>query len=60
MKKKELKKLAEKIWALETIVETNDDPQKVKKAKEKILRISGGINPDDMIAIDEIIQSELR
>lgn len=60
MKKKELKKLAEKIWALETIVETNDDPQKVKEAKEKILRISGGINPDDMIAIDEIIQSELR
>lgn len=60
MKKKELKRLAEKIWALETIVETNDDPQKVKEAKEKILRISGGINPDDMIAIDEIIQSELR
>ena len=60
MKKKELKKLAEKIWALETIVETSDDPQEIKKAKEKILRISGGINPEDMIAIDEIIQAELR
>ena len=60
MKKKELKKLAEKIWKLENIIEANIDPQQVKEAKETICRLSRNIGPEDMIQIDEIIQAEIR
>lgn len=60
MKKKELKKLAEKIWNLENIIEANIDPQQVKEAKEIICRLSRNIDPEDMMQIDEIIQAEMR
>ena len=56
MKKKELKKLASTILSLEQIIEANEDPFKVKEAKEKIISLSGRIDPEDMIAIDELIQ----
>ena len=59
MKKKELQKLASKIIALEKIIDANEDPQQVKEAKRKIIDLSGRIDPEDMIRIDEIIQEQM-
>jgi len=59
MKKKELQKLANKIIALEKIIDANEDPQQVKEAKRKIIDLSGRIDPEDMIRIDEIIQEQM-
>lgn len=59
MKKKELQKLAQKIMALENIIDANEDAQQVKEAKRKIIEISGKIDPEDMIRIDEIIQEQM-
>ena len=59
MKKKELQKLANKIIALEKIIDANEDPQQVKEAKKKIIDLSGRIDPEDMIRIDEIIQEQM-
>ena len=57
MKNKELKKLAERIAKLELIVEANEDPAAVKKAKNEIMELSGKIDdPEDMFRIDELIQ----
>ena len=53
MKKKELQKLAQKIMALENIIDANEDAQQV------IIEISGKIDPEDMIRIDEIIQEQM-
>jgi len=59
MKTKELKKLANEIVALEQIINANDNEESVKKAKNRIIEISGHIDPMDMIRIDEIIQEQM-
>ena len=60
MKTKELKKLANEIVALEQIINANDNEESVKKAKNRIIEISGHIDPMDMIRIDEIIQEQMQ
>lgn len=59
MKLKEQKKIAAQIIALESIIEANENPEKVKDAKNKIMHISKNLDPEDMISIDEIIQEQL-
>jgi hypothetical protein len=60
MKNKELKKLAERMAKLELIIEANEDPQVVKKAKNEIMDLSGRIeDPEDMFRLDELIQEIL-
>ena len=60
MKKKELKKLADEIIALERIIDANEDEESVNKAKNRIIEMSGHIDPLDMIRIDEIIQEQMQ
>ena len=60
MKTKELKKIAQRIISLEEIIEKNEDKEKVKKAKDEILELSGKISIDDMLTIDELIQKMLK
>ena len=61
MKKKELKNLAQKIAKAERIVQTSDDPKKVKKAEQEIMELSGHVESiEDMIIIDEMVQDLLN
>lgn len=60
MKKKEIKKLAERIAKLETIIEESDNRAEVLKAQDEIMSISGSISPLDMMTIDEIVQEILN
>ena len=60
MKPKELKKFAERIAKLELIIDSNvADKKAIHKAQEEILELSGRIDPEDMIEIDEIVQQIL-
>lgn len=61
MKTKELKKLAARIAKLESIIERNEDQDKVKKAQDEIMDISGRINDvEDLFRIDELVQEMLE
>ena len=60
MKKKDLKKIAQQIIALEEIIEKNDNKEEVKKAKNKIFELSSKISVEDMLTIDELIQKMLN
>lgn len=59
MKKKELKKMADRILALENIIDANKNPLDVQKAKEQIMKISRNLDPNDMMLIDEMIQEQM-
>lgn len=59
MKKKELKKMANKILALENIIDANENPLDVQEAKEQIMKISRNLDPNDMMLIDEMIQEQM-
>lgn len=60
MKKKEIKKLAERIAKLESIIEANEDRAEVLRAKDEIMSISGSLSPMDMMIIDEMVQDILN
>ena len=61
MKLKELKKLAKEIVTLERIIEADEDANAVKKAKNRILEISGSIEDvEDMYQIDELVQEQMQ
>ena len=60
MKSKELKKLANEIMKLEQVIERNEDTDAVEHAKNRIMKISGNLNPEDMFRIDEIIQEQIQ
>ena len=61
MKPKELKRLAQRIASLELIIEQNEDHEKVRKAQNEIMELSGKIkNPDDLFQIDELVQEILE
>lgn len=61
MKPKELKRLAQRIASLELIIEQNEDHEKVRKAQNEIMELSGRIkNPDDLFQIDELVQEILE
>lgn len=59
MKKKELKKMADKILALENIIDANENPLDVQEAKEQIMKISRNLDSNDMMLIDEMIQEQM-
>jgi cysteinyl-tRNA synthetase len=60
MKKKELKRLAQRIADLEQIIQKNEDAYAVKTAKNTIMDLSGRLDdPEDMFYLDEIIQQIL-
>lgn len=61
MKPKELKKFAERIAKLELIIDSEiSDEKAIRKAQQEILELSGRIDPEDMIEIDEIVQQILN
>ena len=57
---KELKKLAKEIVTLEQIIDTNEDEKAVNKAKNRIIEISGHLDPEDMMRIDELVQEQMQ
>lgn len=60
MKKKEIKKLAERIAKLEAIIEANENHAEVLRAKDEIMSISGSLTPMDMMVVDELVQDILN
>lgn len=61
MKKKELKRLAEKIAHYENIIQNSLDKDEVKMAKENIIYLSGSVDDlDDILLLDEMVQSFLE
>lgn len=60
MKKKELKKYAQRIAALEKIIESSDNRAEKLKAQDEIMSISGSLTPFDMMVIDEMVQEILE
>lgn len=61
MKKKELKKLAERIAELELIIQNSDDPQAINQAQNKILSIGKKVaSLEDMMALDIMVQEILE
>ncbi len=61
MKKKELKKLAQRIANCELIIsDENSSNAQVAKAKDEIMSISGSLTPLDMMVVDEIVQDILN
>ena len=60
MKKKELKRIAEKIAKAECIIQTSTDKKAVKKAEQDIMELSGSVHDlEDMAAVDELVQELL-
>ena len=61
MKKKELKKLAEKIAKCELIIINSQDSAEVKRAQQEAMRLCGCVNSiDDITIIDEMVQEILE
>lgn len=61
MRKKELKRLAEKIAYYENIIQNSLDKDEVKMAKENIIYLSGSVDDlDDILLLDEMVQSFLE
>ena len=60
MKKKQLKRIAEKIAKAEYIIQTSTDKKAVKKAEQDIMELSGSVHDlEDMAAVDELVQELL-
>lgn len=60
MKKKELKRIAEKLAKAEYIIQTSDDPKAVKRAQQEIMDLSGDVHDlEDMATVDELVQEIL-
>ncbi len=60
MKKKELKRMAQKIADCEFIINSgNSNFSEIEEAKNTIITLSGKINPEDMFLIDELVQEIL-
>ena len=60
MKKKELKRIAEKIAKAEYIIQASTDKKAVKKAEQDIMELSGSVHDlEDMAAVDELVQEIL-
>ena len=61
MKKKELKNLAKKIAKYESIIQTSDDKDEIRKAQLAIIELSGSVDSlEDITAIDEMVQDFLE
>lgn len=60
MKRKELKRLAEKIAKCEYIIQTSSDKGAIRRAQDDIFTLSGQVDSlEDITAIDELIQDIL-
>ena len=60
MKKKELKRIAEKIAKAEYVVQTSSDPKQIKRAQQEIMDLSGTVDSlDDIAIVDELVQEIL-
>ena len=61
MKKRELKKLAQKMAQLELIASGEEEEGNSQKAQQKIIELTGKIDdPEDLFYLDELIQDILR
>lgn len=61
MKRKELKKLAQRLAELEMIIEHSDDHEARLKAQNEVLDISSRVvDIEDMLALDELTQKILE
>ena len=61
MKKKELKKLAQKLAEAELIIEANESQDKVQQAKKQVIELTGSIKDfQDLDLLDEMIQEILK
>lgn len=60
MKKKELKRIAEKLAKAEYIIQTSDDSKAIKRAQQEIIELSGNVHDlEDMVVVDELVQELL-
>ncbi len=56
MKKKELKKLAERVLSYENIIEAGQsEDEEVKSAKDKIMKIMYSLSEEDALELDDKI-----
>lgn len=56
MKKKELKKLAERVLSYENIIEAGQpEDEEVKSAKDKIMKIMYSLSEEDALELDDEI-----
>lgn len=60
MKRKELKNLAKKIANAELIIQSSDDKEKIHRAEQEVIELSGHVDSlDDIAIIDEMVQEFL-
>lgn len=60
MKRKELKNLAKKIANAELIIQSSDDKEKIHRAEQEVIELSGRVDSlDDIAIIDEMVQEFL-
>lgn len=60
MKRKELKNLAKKIANAELIIQSSDDKEKIHRAEQEVIELSGRVDSlDDIAIIDEMVQELL-
>lgn len=61
MKKKDLKKVAEKIARAEQTIAQNIDQEQVEDAKKEILRLARSVGTlEEMMLLDDLIQEILK
>lgn len=61
MKRKELKRIAEKIAKAEYIIQTSSDLKAIAKAEQDIISLSGSVDDiEDMLVVDELVQELLN
>ena len=61
MKRKELKRIAEKIAKAEYIIQTSSDLKAIAKAEQDIISLSGSVDDiEDILVVDELVQELLN
>lgn len=62
MTKKQMKQLATKLANLEVLIQTSNDENTVRDAKERMIHLneSSHLELDEMIALDEMISEMLK
>ena len=61
MKRKELKRIAEKIAKAEYVIQTSSDPKAIAKAEQDIISLSGSVDDiEDILSVDELVQELLN
>lgn len=61
MTRRECRRIAEKIAALEKVIQTSTDPEEKRKAQNKIMKICGSFTDiEAMMQVDEAVQEILK